>query len=376
MNGLSIVTVSDEPMGMGSPQVLSFAISLAEHCGTRATVICPQPTDKLSVSVSHPSIEVVQSEFAAQRRVEYIEFVHKILKERNPDVLIFISNLALPVLLQYRRRPKLIINYVLESYYFSHPAFNREVHLLREVQDRVDMFIVPEPNRAAQVVQAGGLDARRVRVLYNCKRYEHPPLRRTVTERNGMLLHQGSIFVDEEPWLYLYESPERFAIDIYGIFRAKTFQPKFREQFDEMCRTHSDIRYLGKVTENELEGIRAKYSYVLAYWHPSDPTQHYACPNKFFEAIASGVPPLASPNPQMRELIERYDCGILLDDWTYEAFREGYEYAMEIRGSERYAELVANCISAYESALNWESQFRKILPTLTKSLGSRGVHVA
>ena len=377
MNGLSIVTVSDEPMGMGSPQVLSFAISVAEYCGTRATVICPQPTDKLSVRVSHPSIDVVPSEFAAQRRFEYIRFVYEVLKAAvAPTSLIFFSNLALPVLLHYRKRPKLTINYVLESYYFSPSVFNSEAHLLREVQDRVDMFIVPEPNRAAQVVRAGGLDARRVRVLYNCKRYEHAPIRRTAIERNGKLLHQGSIFVDEEPWLYLYETPERFAIDIYGIFRAKTFRPEFREQFDEMCRTYPAIRYLGKVTENELEGIRAGYSYVLAYWHPSDPTQHYACPNKFFEAIASGVPPLASPNPQMREFIERYDCGILLDDWTYEAFREGYEYAMEIRGSERYAELVANCISAYESALNWDSQFLRILPTLTQSLGSGGVHVA
>lgn len=376
MNSLSIVIVSDEPLGMGSPQVLSFAISVAEYCGTRAAIICPRPTDKLSVSVSHPLVEVVQSEFAAQMRFEYIRFVHSVLKERSPDVLIFFSNLALPVLLQYRKRPKLTINYVLESYYFSSSTFNREAQLLKAVQDRVDMFIVPELNRAAQVVQAGGLDARRVRVLYNCKRYERPPLRRTATERNGILLHQGSIFVDEEPWLYLYETPERFAIDIYGIHRTKTSSPVFREQFDGMCRTHSDIRYLGKVTEHELEGIRAGYSYVLTYWHPSDPTQHYACPNKFFEAIASGVPPLASPNPQMRELIERYDCGILLDNWTYQAFREGYEYAMEIRDSERYAELVANCVSAYESALNWESQFRKILPTLAQSLDTGGVHVA
>ncbi len=107
----------------------------------------------------------------------------------------------------------------------------------------------------------------------NMLRYAGPQL-----NPNQKLLHQGSIFVDEEPWLYLYEAPERFAIDIYGIFRAKTFRPEFREQFDEMCRTYPAIRYLGKVTENELEGTRAGYSYVLAYWHPSDPTQHYACP--------------------------------------------------------------------------------------------------
>lgn len=369
-----ILVVSDEPLGMGSPQIMSFAVSVAEHANTKATIVCTKATDKLAVAVSHPSIEVIDSGITFQERRTFIAFVAKLLRSMKPDILVFFSNLALPALFDYHHRPRLTINYVLESYYLSDDLISSEGTLVRTLQDRIDLFILPEQNRAAQFVKLGKIDAPRLRVLYNCKRYDQAPARLPASERNGLLIHQGSIFADEEPWLYLYRGEREFAIDIYGIFRGRTWSPTFGDKFDLMCKSSSSTRYLGKVGDKELDDIRPKYSYLLAYWHPNNPAQLYACPNKFFEAVASGVPPLASPNPQMRELIERYDCGILLQDWTYEAFLDAYDYAMDIRGTERYESLVANCLSAYEAELNWERQFRKLVPVLDEALGKREKH--
>jgi glycosyltransferase involved in cell wall biosynthesis len=243
--------------------------------------------------------------------------------------------------------------------------------VVRAVKDRIDLFVVPEPNRAAQLVALTHLDERRLRILYNCKRYDMPPLQLPYEDRNGKLLHQGTIFVDEEPWTYLYEDPARYSMDIYGIIRRKTFDEQFPKRFHELGQRNPELSYLGKVTEKHLDELRPRYSYAVVYWHPSDWTQRFACPNKFFEAIASGVPPLCSPNPQMFDLVRRYDCGVLMSDWTAEAFKEAYQYAMEIRGTGRYAELVRNCTRAYETELNWPQQFAKIESILRPALGLR-----
>jgi hypothetical protein len=62
-----------------------------------------------------------------------------------------------------------------------------------------------------------------------------------------------------------------------------------------------------------------------------------------------------------------------MTDWSFDAFADAYDYAMEIRGSERYAELVRNCARAYEAELNWPAQFSKLKPALSSALGGRSV---
>ena len=67
-------------------------------------------------------------------------------------------------------------------------------------------------------------------------------------------------------------------------------------------------------------------------------------------------------------LIERYDCGIVLDDWSLDAFLRGTKHALDLFGTPRYDELVANCRLAAERELNWDVQFEKIRSVLPPRL--------
>ena len=52
---------------------------------------------------------------------------------------------------------------------------------------------------------------------------------------------------------------------------------------------------------------------------PVTTAQRYAAPNKFFDAIACGTPPICAPHPQCVEVIRKWRCGLLVDDWSSEA---------------------------------------------------------
>jgi hypothetical protein len=81
----------------------------------------------------------------------------------------------------------------------------------------------------------------------------------------------------------------------------------------------------------------------------------YACSNKFFEAIAEGVPPISSPNPQRALIINKYKCGIKMGDLSFESFYKMSKEAFELYGSDKYYQMVENCKKAVQEELNWST---------------------
>ena len=101
-------------------------------------------------------------------------------------------------------------------------------------------------------------------------------------------------------------------------------------------------------------------------WNPKTESQLYAAPNKLFESIGAGVPPLAAPHPQCKKIIDRYGCGLLLDDWSLDALLDGLERASRIYSTGKWDEMVAGCEEAFTGELNWERQFEKLRVHLAK----------
>ena len=47
--------------------------------------------------------------------------------------------------------------------------------------------------------------------------------------------------------------------------------------------------------------------------------QRYSLPNKIFDYIAAGIPAIVSPLPEVSSLIEKYGCGIVLEEVSPES---------------------------------------------------------
>jgi glycosyltransferase involved in cell wall biosynthesis len=76
------------------------------------------------------------------------------------------------------------------------------------------------------------------------------------------------------------------------------------------------------------------------------------------------VPPIAAPHPQCRLMLERYGCGMLLENWDYDVFLDGLESALHLYGGPEWERMVQGCREAVAQELTWDTQMEKVKPYL------------
>jgi glycosyltransferase involved in cell wall biosynthesis len=116
----------------------------------------------------------------------------------------------------------------------------------------------------------------------------------------------------------------------------------------------------GVVASSELARLRKAYCYSIVAWNPDNENQLYAAPNKFFESIADGIPPIAAPHPQCKLILDRYRCGILMGDWSFDSFTRAIRKAMDMLGTLDWEDMVSNCGRAVAAELTWDAQFDRL----------------
>lgn len=286
-------------------------------------------------------------------RVEYIAKASKLVEKSKPDVLVIFTTFCLPVLFNLSHRAKLVIYYCLES---VSSYGELDIQMNREISSKVDLIIFPEENRAARFFELCGQNDIPSCVVYNCTNQNDFKDILAPSNRNGRIIHQGRLREDTGLDFFLDQRLQPFPIDLYGIVDGKNKELIL----ENLSLLLGEVQYKGSLDHSTLSKIRKNYAYGLVYWKPVDENTLYACPNKFFESIAEGVPPISSPHPQCSLLINRYDCGLLMDDWSFNSFYEKIKEALEFYGSERYYEMVENCKKAILQELNWPAQMKKV----------------
>jgi hypothetical protein len=67
-------------------------------------------------------------------------------------------------------------------------------------------------------------------------------------------------------------------------------------------------------------------------------------------------------------LVERYQCGIVMENWEYPAFLVAIAKGMQLYGTGEYDRMVSGCRTALTEELNWDRQFDKVRGLLPASL--------
>jgi hypothetical protein len=277
---------------------------------------------------------------------------------------------VLPALAHSRVRPTVTIYYMLEALSVYAEGLHRWGKVLLRLHHRLahrfDLIIFPEENRAAHDVTRGGLEGVPLVVAYNAVNSARsaeavqPP-----SERRRCLLYSGTIRRGMTyPEYFLRDEMHNVPVDLYGLIQGLDAD----DLRQALVTAGGGLHYRGYVDAATLDTIRKEYAYSVVSWAPTNEQQRYACPNKFFEAIADGVPPIAAPHPQCKMLIERYECGIVMDDWGFEAFHAAVQKALRLFGTDEYEQMVENCRKATIQEVNWECQFAKIERHLPETL--------
>jgi len=366
----TVVTVSDTVLGYGSSQILSITKGLAETIGGDHKIFQPFVPHRKFQNLNNEgycveTVTTVEHPWSWIGRMQYLRRVAKSINTHRPDVLVLPNYNMIPIIDLLDFRPSKIIHLVLEDMEQFGESYWAQ-HILRKIKQhvqKIDIWIFPEQNRAIHDCNVLGVPFDRVCLFYNITTDARAYL--PANERNGRIVYAGSVDFKRTVARFFSSPPVASeAIDVFGNLSGSDEQ---KQDFLAATRSPENrLRYFGEIPADTLANQLPQYAYSLVYWFPVNLALRNAATNKFFQAIASGVPVISAPHPQCVSLIKRYGCGISLKDWEYGTFVSGLKSAVRKMGSTEYQDMVAGCKEAYVKELNFDFQFQKLAILLNK----------
>ncbi len=364
-----IAIISEVSVGYGTPQVIRVADSLAREWGADVTIFEPDQPERppvdlarhaQSAKVTVQRIYTSSHPYSTAGRIEFCLAVASAVKELAPLAVVVCASYGLPVLYHIDTSRSVNVFYCLE-----HVPEKRDPSL-ELVAKHCQVVVFPERNRARLYTPrlGGPTHGQQIVVVMNANFRRATP---TASEKVPRIFYGGS-FHREMTFAEYFLSPEmsQFPIDVYGIIDGFPDRKAIARQ---MHGNQGGIRYCGYLEADEAYfQTLSQYQYSLVIWNPSNEAQFYAAPNKLFDAIACGVPPLCAPHPQCKEIVSRWACGLVTDDWSAESLRVGLSRACGTFGTPFYKTLSSNCQKAMEQGLDWDSQCEELIQAMRKYL--------
>lgn len=354
-----VAVISDVSTGYGTPQILSLAQSMAKTWGAETLLLEPDEPDRPLVhldaakGVGLHRIYTASHPYSASGSTEFNVAAQVVLEKFKPDLLVFAAFLGSPVILKLKHKPSLIIYYGIEH---TDNLFLKEQKLFNLVSERIDIGIFCEENRALLDRPRLGLEKKPSVILYNGSLVSPSPL--SAKKRNKKFFYGGLIDPQRTFGDWFLDGPlDDYTIDMYGPIRGfNDVSASLRNLYER----GSLVSYKGHVATGEpYFDLLKNYNYSIVIWVPDRESTLYAAPNKFFDAIAAGVPPIVAPHPMCVKIVERYQCGLVMNAWTHDGIRSALDKALSIVGTSQYARMVEGCKRA-QVDLNWDAQFSKL----------------
>ncbi|MBI5670294.1 MAG: glycosyltransferase [Chloroflexi bacterium] len=123
------------------------------------------------------------------------------------------------------------------------------------------------------------------------------------------------------------------------------------------------------VPPNTIASTLGQADVAAVLTSPHITNNYYALPNKFFEAVAAGLPIVTSPIPAVTALVKQYELGVTCDPTNLASIAEAVLTVLQPEHYDRYR---ANAQKARE-ALNWVAEEQKLVALYERILGTSAV---
>ncbi len=357
MSGL--VVLADVPLGYGSPQIVRLTQTLSQLLNEPATVIAPNGDDAAKEIVASAGLDLIQlAAMAPFGNVRFdVEFCLQAAREIDrlaPRWLILAGFLGAPALLRMRHRPQRCVYYGYEHSDGKLPWIER---VFAGLHGRFELAIFPEPHRAALDAPRLGLNKTPILVLHNSVSPLAPV---TPSEtRNKRFVYAGLVDPNRTYGdAMLGGRFDELPIDVFGRL----------EGFDDPAgviraleKRDGQVRYHGRTPADADYHCRiSAASAGIIAWAPVTESTYFACPNKFFEAIALGVPPITLPHPQTAMITRQFNCGWVADGFGVDALQRAMLTAQDTFGTPQHQQFVDQCVQHAQPHLSWAAQEKKL----------------
>jgi glycosyltransferase involved in cell wall biosynthesis len=170
-------------------------------------------------------------------------------------------------------------------------------------------------------------------------------------------------FVDPSLW----ELP----LDVFGDSQGKNCnQITLTNALKQARQANKGLNWHGQVSAEVLDSLIPQYAFSLVFWQPTCFALLNAAPNKFFQALAHGVPVITAPHPQCKTYVDRYNCGLVMKDWSREELIRTINLGINLFGTSQYQDMVNGAKRAVSQELNWQTQMKLLMNKLQMKLTS------
>jgi glycosyltransferase involved in cell wall biosynthesis len=239
------------------------------------------------------------------------------------------------------------------------PIWRRLFAYERDQARKADLVITVNDSIADELVARYALS--RPTVVMNC-----PPMAIAGPGKGGSLLRD--LVGREGPILVIHGalSPGKGLLEAVEALRRLPHDRSLvilgRGELGDRLRQLADgpelkgrLYVVDPVPQTQLIGWLAGADVALVTFTPGTLNQHYATPNRLFEALAAGVPVVVSDFPELRRITTAHDVGLVCDPADSESIAEAVERILGEDGDARLARR-ARARSAFEDRYNWERQ--------------------
>lgn len=117
----------------------------------------------------------------------------------------------------------------------------------------------------------------------------------------------------------LIDAVERTSADVTLDLYLPANDPGYLHELRERAATVPSVRILDPVPFDELVDTLAAYDVGIHVLAPTNYNNAYAMPNKFFEYVQARLGLVIGPSPEMAATLERYDLGVVAEDFSAES---------------------------------------------------------
>jgi glycosyltransferase involved in cell wall biosynthesis len=140
-------------------------------------------------------------------------------------------------------------------------------------------------------------------------------------------------------------------------------EPSYFDILRQLARQHGvaeRVKFVDPVRPAEVSATLGTADLSLVLIQDAGLSYRLSAPNKLFESVHAGVPMVGCDLPEIRAVVARYECGLIVDQASPRSIAEG---ARRILGDPALRERFARGARAAAQQLNWEHEEQKLLAT-------------
>lgn len=186
------------------------------------------------------------------------------------------------------------------------------IELCRQFLPLCDSIITVSPGLAKGYRDMFGIQTEVIRSVPNYN------ISMTVNEVSSNLIkmvHHGGTNRDRklENMIKIFEYLDsRFSLDFY----LTNNDLLYKSELVRLASQYSQIRFCDPVSFTEIIPMLNQYDIGLYLLEPTGFNTKYSLPNKLFEFIQARIMVAIGPSPDMADLVQEYQCGIVSDSFT------------------------------------------------------------